>query len=47
MWNNFVAFMAEPFKEDMDAINWFLFVGFILILLILWTIILKHVREAI
>lgn len=48
MWNNFTAFMAQPFKsDDMDAFDWFMFVGFILTLLILWAIILKHVREAV
>lgn len=47
MWQNFTAFMAEPFKSDMDAFDWFMFVGFLIVLMIMWGIILRHVREAI
>jgi len=47
MWQNFKDFLAEPFQDDMDAVEWFMFVGFVLILIILWSIILRHVREAI
>lgn len=47
MWQNFVDFMGEPFRQDMDAFQWFKFVGLVIAILILWAIILKHVREAI
>lgn len=45
MWKNFKGFMAEPFKTEMSALDWFLFIGMILIILILWNIILRHIRE--
>ena len=47
MWQNFLDFMSEPFRQDMDATRWFMFVGLVIAILILWAIILKHVREAI
>ena len=47
MWENFKAFMAEPFQSDMDAVRWFLFLGMILVILVLWNIIFIHIKEAI
>ncbi len=43
----FADFYAAPFKgADMDALDWFLFLGFILIVWIMWAYILNHIREA-
>lgn len=36
----------QPFAADMDAAHWFLFVGLLLIIMILWRIILRHIVEA-
>lgn len=46
---HFMDFMNAPFRgaSDMDAIDWFMFIGLILIIMILWNIILKHIAEAI
>lgn len=46
MWNYFTEFMAEPFRGDMDAIRWFYFLGLILVILILWNIIFRHIKDA-
>lgn len=35
------AWFAKPFSEDMDTINWLLFVGLIAVAVVLWTRILK------
>lgn len=47
MWDRFKTFMSEPFKSDMSALDWFLFIGLIIIIQIMWVIILRHVREAV
>lgn len=44
--DNFKAFMAKPYNADgnnMSALDWFLFVGFLLTILIAWIIITHHV----
>lgn len=35
----------QPFRADMSAVDWFLFVGLFLIIMILWRIILNHITE--
>lgn len=45
-WYKFKAFMAKPFSsEEMDAGDWFLFVGLIVSILIAWKIIYTHIQE--
>lgn len=43
-------FWKQPFKSDGSATNWFLFTGLILVIIFLWSRILKtagHVIEAV
>ena len=47
MWENFKEFWAEPFQQDMDAVRWFMFLGLIIVILVLWNIIFYHIKEAI
>lgn len=47
MWEWFQSFMARPFRAEMSALDWFLFLGLILIIMILWRMILRHIGEAI
>ena len=48
-WGNFKGFLDKPYEgaENMDLIDWFMFIGLLLVILILWNIILKHIAEAI
>ena len=46
-WENFKEFLDHPYKDGMDFIDWFLLIGLILVFLIIWNIILKHIAEAI
>lgn len=41
------AWANSPFRMDMDAKGWFVFVGFVVLLLIIWKLILAHLFEAI
>ena len=51
MWDHFKTdfsnWVAKPFAEDMPASHWFLFIGFVLILVVIWNIILIHLFDAI
>lgn len=49
MWNNLKAFFAAPYRgaTEMNAGDWFLFVGFLLVVLTLWAMIFNHVKEGI
>lgn len=47
-WTNFKAFMAEPFSSDnMDAKDWFLFLGLVIAILMIWHLIFNHIVEVI
>jgi hypothetical protein len=37
--------LKEPFKAEMDAIQWFLFLGLLLVMLGLWHRVLQHLGE--
>lgn len=46
MWENFKAFMAQPFQADeMSAVDWFFFVGLLIAIIVMWNLILKHLKE--
>lgn len=48
MWDDFKAFMSQPYRsEDMDAGDWFLFLGLILAIMVLWRVILLHIARLI
>lgn len=43
-----ISFFKRPFKAvDMTALDWFLFVGFFLALMIAWRLILNHIAAEI
>lgn len=46
-WGHFKDFLDKPFSGDMDFIDWFMFIGLLLVIMIMWNIILKHLAEAI
>lgn len=34
----------EPFKTNMDAVHWFMFMGMLIFIMVLWRFILAHLR---
>jgi hypothetical protein len=40
------SWIKKPFSEDMGVGQWALFVGLILVILVLWRIILRHIETA-
>lgn len=44
MWDKFKAWAAEPFKADMSALQWFLFVGLLIVIVAGWRVILSHLK---
>jgi len=45
MWQDFKIWAAKPFSVDMTAGEWFLFVGLLLVIVVLWNIILFRITE--
>ena len=47
MWEKFSDYMSRPFKgaAEMDALDWFLFLGLLLIMLAGWRIIFTHLED--
>ena len=45
IWTDLKQTWAQPFRQDMSAVDWFLFVGLLLIIMIMWRIILHHITE--
>jgi hypothetical protein len=45
MWQDFKSWAAQPFSADMSAVHWFLFLGLLIVLAMLWGMILSTVRE--
>lgn len=43
--DNFKAWIKKPFAVDMDTPHWFLFLGLLIVIMILWRIILRHITE--
>jgi hypothetical protein len=39
------ATWRQPFRAEMSATDWFLFVGLMLIIMALWRIILSHIHD--
>lgn len=42
-------FFAQPFKggSEMDTLDWFLFLGLLIVLSIIWGFILRHITETV
>lgn len=38
-------FMRQPLKRDMDALDWTLYVGLILVIIMLWTTLLTRMNK--
>ena len=47
LWDNFRAWLAQPFSVDMDAFHWFLMFGLVIAIAVLWSFILRHVIKGI
>lgn len=41
-WDHFVAWWKQPFNASASATSWVLFTGFILVVIWLWTRVLKE-----
>ena len=46
IWQNFKSFIARPFSADMSAVNWFLFIGLLVIASLGWRIILGNLTRS-
>lgn len=44
MWSEFKDWLKEPYRGDMDAIHWFMFIGLLMIAILGWRFILAHLR---
>jgi hypothetical protein len=44
-WADFKAWSAQPFSADMPAGHWFLFIGLLLVVVILWSLVLRHITD--
>lgn len=45
MWDNFKAWLNQPFDTGMNVVHWWAFVGLILVIFILWGIVMRHITE--
>jgi hypothetical protein len=42
MFSGFAVWWKKPFAMEGDAVSWFLFIGLVLVIIFLWTRILKE-----
>lgn len=47
MIEDFKSWAAQPFSADMSALDWTLFIGFLIVVIILWNLILYNILEAV
>lgn len=40
------TFLTQPYRAEMSALDWFLFIGLLLVIMIAWRFILSHLKEA-
>lgn len=45
VWGKFKVWASHPFSVDMTAGEWFLFIGLLLVIVVLWNIILFRIVE--
>lgn len=45
MFSRFQQWAQKPFSVDMTATEWFLFVGLLIVIVVLWNIILYRITE--
>lgn len=46
MMENFKEWLSAPYKDEMDAWHWFLFIGLLIAISVAWRLILKHLQLA-
>lgn len=46
MRERFLTWLKRPYADDMSAGGWFLFLGLLIVLSVLWGIILRHIKDA-
>jgi hypothetical protein len=47
MMDEFRRLISQPFSADMTAVEWFLFIGLLIVIIALWNFILYHLTSAI
>lgn len=45
-WTELKDWYAKPFDADMDALGWAALVGLIIVAAVMWSFVLRHIREA-
>jgi hypothetical protein len=45
MWQDFKGWLSTPFSTDMSAGHWFLFIGLLIVIIVLWNLLLNTLRE--
>lgn len=45
MWSNFTEWLSQPYSDDMSALDWFYFLGLLIVLSAMWAILLGHIRK--
>jgi hypothetical protein len=43
IFTRLTEFAKRPFREDMDVWNWILFLGFVIVVAVLWRKVLAHI----
>ncbi len=46
MLDDLKSWAQHPFSTDMDALHWFLFLGLLIAISVLWGLILSSIRRA-
>lgn len=46
MGSTFSNWFKQPFSADMSAAGWFAFFGLLIVISVLWSFTLTHIREA-
>lgn len=46
MFDDLKAWAARPYSDDMDAVHWFLFLGLLMAISVLWGLILASIKRA-
>lgn len=47
MWMNFKNWLAAPYRDEMDAAHWFYFLGLLIVLTALWSLVLRTIKETV
>lgn len=43
--SRFMSWIKKPYDDDMTAIDWFLFIGLIIVIIVAWSSILRKVLD--